>query len=79
MQIERSKWEKFLKKYKICCTIIRDFKSLHRSLAVRDFYGRENEIWAGFGLVCNTEKKIEAYYEQLLRAVLSCFQKQIYF
>ena len=32
------------------------------------------EIWADFGPVGNTEKKIGANYEQLLRAVFSCFQ-----
>ena len=31
-------------------------KLLYRSLAGRHFYGTENEIWAGFGLVGNTEK-----------------------
>ena len=34
------------------------------------FYGSEIEIWAGFGPVGNTEKKIWAKYEQLLRV---CF------
>ena len=33
-------------------------KSLYRSHAGRHFYGTENEIWAGFGPVGNTEKKI---------------------
>ena len=32
-------------------------KSLYRSRAGRHFYGTENEIWAGFGPVGNTEKK----------------------
>ena len=32
-------------------------KSLYRSFARRHFYGTENEIWAGFGAVGNTEKK----------------------
>ena len=41
-----------------------------------DFYGTEIEIWAGFGPVGNTEKKIGADYEQLLRAVFSCFHGQ---
>ena len=31
------------------------------------------EIWAGFGPVGNTEKKIWVNYEQLLRLVFSCF------
>ena len=42
-------------------------KSLYRSHAGRHFYGTENEIWAGFGPVGNTEKKLGADYEQLLR------------
>ena len=33
-------------------------KSLYRSRAGRHFYGTENVIWAGFGPVGNTEKKI---------------------
>ena len=33
-----------------------------------DFYGREIEIWASFGLVSSTEKNIEADYEQLVRS-----------
>ena len=43
-----------------------------------DFYGTGIEIWAaGFGPVGNTEKKkLGADYEQLLRAVFSCFQRQ---
>ena len=32
-----------------------------------NLYGTEIEIWAGFGPVGNTEKKIWADYEQLLR------------
>ena len=32
-------------------------KSLHRSCAGRHFYRTENETWAGFGPVCNIEKK----------------------
>ena len=50
-------------------------KSLQRSLAVGDFYGTGIGIWAGFGLFGSTEKK-RAWvdYEQLLRAVFSCFQ-----
>ena len=31
---------------------------LYRSRAGRHFYGAENVIWAGFGPVGNTEKKI---------------------
>jgi hypothetical protein len=33
-------------------------KSLYRSCAGRHFYGAENEIWAGFVPVGNTEKKL---------------------
>ena len=40
-----------------------------------NFYGKEIEIWAGFGPVGNT-KKNWADYEQLLKAVFSCFQGQ---
>ena len=29
---------------------------LYRSRAGRHFYGTENEVWAGFGLVGNIEK-----------------------
>ena len=32
-------------------------RSLYKSYAGRKIYGRENEIWAGFGTVVNTEKK----------------------
>ena len=41
-----------------------------------NFYETEIEIWAGLGPVGNTEKKIGADYEQLLRSVFSCFQGQ---
>ena len=51
-------------------------KSLYRSGAVWLFYGTANEIWAGLGLVGDTEKKLGADYEQLLRVVFSCFQGQ---
>ena len=44
-----------------------------------NFFRTEIEIWAGFGLVGNTEKKIGADYEQLLRLVFSCFQGQFFF
>ena len=48
-----------------------------RSRAGSHFYGTEYEIWADFGPVGNTEKKDGgADYEQLLRAVFSCFQGQ---
>ena len=48
-------------------------KSLYRSRTGRHFYGTENEIWAGFGPVGNTEKTIWAKYEQLLRAFFHVF------
>ena len=51
-------------------------KSLYRSRAGRHFNGTENVIWAGFGPVGNTEKKFGVDYEQLLRAVFSCFHGQ---
>jgi hypothetical protein len=51
-------------------------KLLYRSRAGRDFYGTESEIWAGFGPVGNTEKKIGVDYKQLLSAFFSCFQRQ---
>ena len=52
-------------------------KSLYISHKVTNFYGTEIEIWAGFGPVGNTEKIILGrLYEQLLRAVFSCFQGQ---
>ena len=54
-------------------------KSLYRSRARRHFYGTENEIWASFGPVGNTEKKIWADYEQLLRAFISWFRGQFFF
>ena len=38
-----------------------------------NFYGTKIEIWDGFGPVDNTEKKIGAYYEQLLRSFFSFF------
>ena len=53
-----------------------DAKSLYISRVASNFYGTEIEIWAGFGPVGNTEKKNWADYEQLLRAVFSCFQEQ---
>ena len=46
------------------------------SHAVSNFYGTEIEIWAEFGPVGITEKKIWDDYEQLLRAVFSCFHGQ---
>ena len=50
---------------------------IYISFSVSIFYGTENEIWAGFGPVGSTEKKIFwANYEQLLRAVFLCFHEQ---
>jgi hypothetical protein len=51
-------------------------KSLYRSRAGRHFYGTENVIWAGFGPIGTTEKKVWADYEQLLRKVFACFRVQ---
>ena len=53
-----------------------EMSSVCFSLGVGNFYGTEIEIWAGFGPVGNTEKKIWADYEQLLRPVFSCFRGQ---
>ena len=47
---------------------------IHKSRS-EHFYGTEIKIWAGLGLVGNTEKN-GAHYEQLLRALLSCFHGQ---
>ena len=41
-----------------------------------DFYGTEIEIWARFGPVGITEKKIWANHERLLRPVFSSFHGQ---
>ena len=41
---------------------------------MEDFNGTGIEIWAGFGPVGNTEKKIGADYEQLFRVFFSFFQ-----
>jgi hypothetical protein len=49
---------------------------LYRSRAGSNYHGTEIEIWAGFGPVGNTEKKIWADYEQLLKAFFSCFRGQ---
>ena len=51
---------------------ILETKSLHISHAESNYYGTEMEIWAGFGPIGNTEKKIWADYEQLLRPFFSC-------
>ena len=57
-------------------TLRSSIKSLDRNRAGKFFYGTENKIRAGFGLVGSAEKKIWAGYEQLLRAVFSCFRGQ---
>ena len=57
------------------CKYISQTKSLYRSRAGRHFYGTENEIWAGFGPVGNTEKKWGADYGQILRVVFPCFKR----
>ena len=41
-----------------------------------DFYGTGIKIWAGFGPVGITEKKIWANYEQIFRPVFSSFRGQ---
>ena len=46
---------------------------LYRSRAWRLFFGTEYEIWADFGLVGSTEKKIGVDYEQFFRAVFFMF------
>ena len=49
-------------------------KSLYYiSHGLSNFYGTEIEIWAGFGPVGITEKKIGADYEQLSKAVFFMF------
>ena len=46
---------------------------VEKSLYISRMYGTEITIWVGFGPVGNTEKKIWANYEQLLR-VFSYFR-----
>ena len=48
-------------------------KSLERSPAVGDFYGTGIEIWAGFGPIGSTEKRVWADYMQLLWVVFHVF------
>jgi hypothetical protein len=50
--------------------------SLYRSRAGSHFYGTEYEIWADFVPVGNTEKKIGADYEKLLRVFFHVFSGQ---
>ena len=45
-----------------------------RSRAGRHFFGTEKEMRAVFGPVGNTEKKVLADYEQLLRAFFLCLK-----
>ena len=56
----------------VCCNTLVP-KSLHRSHSGSHFRGTEYEIWADFGPVGNTEKKLGADYEQLQRAFFSSF------
>ena len=51
-------------------------KSLYKSCAGRHFYGRENVIWAGFGPVGNTEKKMLGQLWATFEAYFSCFHGQ---
>ena len=41
-----------------------------------DFYGTGIEIWAGFGRIGSTEKRVWTDYEKILWVVFSCFQEQ---
>ena len=41
-----------------------------------DFNGTGIEIWAEFGPIGSTEKRVSGDYEQLLRVVFSCFHGQ---
>jgi hypothetical protein len=43
---------------------------------VSNFYGAEIKIWAGFGPVGNTEKKMGPVMCKFLRSVFLCFQGQ---
>ena len=52
-------------------------KSLYRRPAGR--HGTDNEIWAGFGPVDNTEKKMVADYEQLFFHVFRGKKKHLKF
>ena len=63
-----SKWETFPSDWIWICV-----------RTVSNFHGTEIGIWAGFGPVGSTEKKL-ANFEQVLRVAFSCFigQKQIF-
>ena len=39
-----------------------------------DFYGTGIEIWAGFGPIGNTEKRVWADYEQLFKMLKKKFK-----
>ena len=61
-----------LYKKKLLCTNQSHYREVAHCSALGDFY----EKYLRFGLVGNTEKYFWANYEQLLRAVFSCFQGQ---
>ena len=63
-------------KEKSCKNCNKDDQVKSHYIEVAQYYGTEYEIWADFGPVGNTEKKFWADYEQLLRAVFSCFQEE---
>ena len=52
-------------------------KSLYRNRAGRHFYGTENEIWAGFGPVGNTEKKFGLIMSNFWGCFFHVFMGQI--
>ena len=78
MEKERTKLQNVQnKKMSVCITVLYiKPKSLYRSCKGKYFYGTEYEIWADFGPVGSTEKKLGAEYEQLLMAVFSSFHQQ---
>ena len=47
---------------------------IEKSRAVGDFYGTGIEIWAGFGPIGRTEKRVLADYEQVLRVFFHVFR-----
>ena len=51
-------------------------KQSHYLGVAKNFFGTENEVWAGLGQLAILKKKIGADYQQLLGAVFSCFQGQ---
>jgi hypothetical protein len=54
-------------------------KSLYISHAVINFYGTEIEIWAGFGPVGNTEKKIGPIMSNFWERFFHVFMSKIFF